>query len=63
MFRQEFDVKVALGRRAFNPKLPLLAGWNTVVRSDNLPRAVHVHPDIGERVGVFVGFALGRPFS
>src|ERR1700732_1573961 len=48
-----------IGARPSFQSLPLWAGWNTVVRSDNLPRAVPVHPDIGEAVAVFVGFALG----
>lgn len=39
--------------------VPLLAGRNTVVRSDNLPPAVYVHPHIGKTVAVFVGPTLG----
>jgi hypothetical protein len=39
-----------------------LAGRNTVVRCDNLPPAVDVHPDIGQAVVIFVGLTFGDTF-
>jgi hypothetical protein len=39
-----------------------LAGRITVVRCDNLPPAVNVHPDIGETVVIFVGLTFGDTF-
>jgi hypothetical protein len=49
-------------RRSLNKTemYPFSADRNTVVRCDNLPRTVGLHPNIGETVAIFVRFTFGQ---